>query len=439
MVAELTGKRTLSPITKIISEALGGIVDRPVNLDDATVGILRTHILHGATEFLVETHTRTDAAENTKTAPASDLERASRAHPAHPAGRTGTSDETPSAPLGGQGGHGGHLPGRDFAGEVNFPAEGVPAPEPPALLPTVEGVPAAEGLILDVETFSTVDLKKVGLHYYAAHPTTGVSVACHAFGSAGDVRTWQPGEPVPAEIERHITAGGRLIAHNSRFEAAILRHVLGPRHGWPIPKPEQWTCTLARAAYHGFPPSLEELSGAVPLDNRKDKGGHALMLRMSHPRSFRPDGTPRWWHEEDPGRLVKLTDYCGADVLAEQELDRRLPELPERERRLWLMDGEINDRGLPIDIVGTQALADAVEAEVAALDAELGQLTGGAVSAVTNPGALKAWLGGRGLRLPAWTRSTWPGRWRTPPSWPTPSRTGPSSSGRKARRRRPRS
>jgi hypothetical protein len=49
-----------------------------------------------------------------------------------------------------------------------------------------------------------------------------------------------------------------------------------------------------------------------------------------------------------------------ADVLAEQELDRRL-ELPERERRLWLMDAEINNRGLSIDIVRDAALADAVE------------------------------------------------------------------------------
>jgi hypothetical protein len=111
--AELTGKRSLSPITNMISAALGGIVDRPVNLDDTTVGILRTHLLHGATEFRVETHLTGDAPEDTKSAPAGDSETGKPSHPSHP---TGTGGEAPSAPLGGVGRMGGHLPGRDCAG-----------------------------------------------------------------------------------------------------------------------------------------------------------------------------------------------------------------------------------------------------------------------------------------------------------------------------------
>jgi hypothetical protein len=106
--------------------------------------------------------------------------------------------------------------------------------------------------------------------------------------------------------------------------------------------------------YHGFRPGLEALSEALPLKNKKDSDGHGLMLRMSRPRGRREDGSPRWWHEEDPTRLSLLTDYCWRDVLAEQELDRRLPELPMRERAVWLMDAEINDRGILIDTVGTR-------------------------------------------------------------------------------------
>jgi DNA polymerase len=297
------------------------------------------------------------------------------------------------------GGTGGAFSGQDFACGTKFPVEGVSTPDPADLLPSVEEVPAAKGLVIDVETFSVADLKKVGLHFYASHPTTGVSVACYAIGPTGEVRTWYPGQPVPEEIQRHIAAGGKLTAHNSGFEAEIIQHILGPRYGWLIPKPEQWSCTLARAAYHAFPPSLDELSEAVPLTNKKGMEGHALMLRMSRPRGFRPEGTPRWWHEEDPARLARLAQYCRGDILAEQELDRRVPELPERERRLWLMDVEINDHGILIDTRGAQALADAVEVEVAALGTELARLTDGAVSAVTNPGALRTWLAERGLNF----------------------------------------
>jgi DNA polymerase len=261
----------------------------------------------------------------------------------------------------------------------------------------VDEVREAGSLVLDIETFSTVDLKKVGLHFYAAHKTTGVSVACYAFGAVGAVQVWRPGEPVPEAVRRHITIGGRMVAHNAAFEAALLREVLGPRHGWPIPKPTQWSCTLARAIYHGFPPGLEALSEAVPLENKKDNDGHGLMLRMSRPRGRREDGSLRWWHEEDPTRLSLLADYCCRDVLAEQELDRRLPELPPRERALWLMDAEINDRGILIDTVGTEVLARATAEERGRLDQELSQLTGGAVPAASNVTALKEWLAGRSL------------------------------------------
>src|SRR5262249_15794665 len=118
MVAELIGKRTLSPITNVIGTVLSGIVDRPVNLDDTTVGILRTRTLHGAAQFVVETHTRGGAVEISGTAPASNPEEPQSFHPSHPTGPTGVLDDDPSTPLGRIGGTGGVLSGRDFTGEI---------------------------------------------------------------------------------------------------------------------------------------------------------------------------------------------------------------------------------------------------------------------------------------------------------------------------------
>jgi hypothetical protein len=56
MYADLAGKPHPDPISKLISMALGAVKDRPVDLDDATVGILRARTLDGNAQFRVETH-----------------------------------------------------------------------------------------------------------------------------------------------------------------------------------------------------------------------------------------------------------------------------------------------------------------------------------------------------------------------------------------------
>jgi hypothetical protein len=156
---------------------------------------------------------------------------------------------------------------------------------------------------------------------------------------------------------------------------------------------------MARAAYHGFPPKLEDLAEAMPLANKKDKEGHGNMLRMARPRGFNKDGSPRWWHEEEPERRAHLTAYCIKDVLAEQEAARRLPELPEREQQIWQMDAAINDRGILIDVVGTDSLMRVTGVEVERLNAVLAETTGGAVETTTKLPALKRWLSDRGISI----------------------------------------
>jgi hypothetical protein len=54
MVGELEGKAYRSPTAQIIGRALARIVDRTVNLDDTTRGVLRSRLLHGNTAFKVE-------------------------------------------------------------------------------------------------------------------------------------------------------------------------------------------------------------------------------------------------------------------------------------------------------------------------------------------------------------------------------------------------
>jgi hypothetical protein len=393
LLGELHGKPVRDPITSVIGRLLGSIVDRPVELGATTVGVLKSKTTHGNNQwFRVETHSSgrsdiskipaADNSENTQNAPP----------PLHARPEQGVEDVA---------GRGGGASGADLDCSEPKISNYREAPPPPdhfgSPQPTDEELSETESLVLDIETFSTVDLKRVGLHYYVAHPDTDVSVACYAFGATGTVQTWLPGQSVPDAILRHVAAGGRMVAHNFSFEVEILRRILGPRHGWPVPAQEQWTCTMARAACHAFPASLDGLSEALPLKARKNQAGHALMLRMARPRGFDADGKPRWWHVEEPTRLADgLAPYCGDDVRAEQEANYRLPELPAREQLIWRLDAAINDRGITIDVAGADALARATTAELACLNAEMAKVSGGAVAAVTNVSALKSWLIGRG-------------------------------------------
>jgi DNA polymerase len=92
---------------------------------------------------------------------------------------------------------------------------------------------AARRVVIDVETRSTLDLKKVGAARYAAHPTTDVWCAAFAVDD-GPVQLWLPGDPLPPDLLEAITDPGcALIAHNAAFERAIWQHILTPRYDWP--------------------------------------------------------------------------------------------------------------------------------------------------------------------------------------------------------------
>ncbi len=53
-------------------------------------------------------------------------------------------------------------------------------------------------LHIDLETRSTVDLRKAGVHIYSEHPDTDVIIACWAIDK-GPVQTWRPGMDLPEQ------------------------------------------------------------------------------------------------------------------------------------------------------------------------------------------------------------------------------------------------
>lgn len=257
------------------------------------------------------------------------------------------------------------------------------------------------GLDIDFETRSAVDLKAVGAYAYFEHPTTEVMLASYAIDD-GPVKRWRIGEPCPAEVRAHIEAGGRVYAHSAGFERLALREVLGPRHGWPVPRLEQYHCVAATAAALSLPRDLDRACRALGLPFQKDDEGHRLMLRMCKPRKARKGEDPNvlhWYGWNDPALVERLHVYCDADVRAARAARRRMMPLSDDMQNFYWISERINDRGVRVDRASAMAALELADKAKRIVDAELAQVTGGAVRSATQVEALKSWIAGRGVAL----------------------------------------
>lgn len=252
-------------------------------------------------------------------------------------------------------------------------------------------------VVIDLETCSTCDLRKTGAQVYAEHPSTMVTIACYAIDN-DLVETWVPGMPPPHVFALAVAAGATVVAQNYLFEFNVYHRKLVPL-GWPVIPQSQWSCTMARSYVAGFPGGLEAASRAMKLAIPKDAKARDLMLRMCRPRSYDAAGNPVWWHETSPDHYRDLQAYCRVDVEAERCMDKALPELSPRERKIFDADGSINQRGLLIDqplVVALRAVAATAKER---LTKELVAVTGGAVATVNQVAKMKAWLEASGVPL----------------------------------------
>jgi DNA polymerase bacteriophage-type len=252
-------------------------------------------------------------------------------------------------------------------------------------------------LFHDFETRSTLDLKSVGSYRYSKHPTTDVWCCAYAVDD-GPVQIWVPGDPVPPEfIEAANNPEWTTSAHNDQFERLITTHIMAPRYGWPIVPIERRRCPMAAALALALPGKLEMVAEALNLKQRKDAAGHKLMLKMAKPRKPRPDEDPDgvYWID-DAESLEQLKRYNKQDVEVDRELHYRLrPLIPEEQVR-WQFDALVNDRGFAVDRDLAKAMVKIAETARLEIDAELEEITGGAVTAVSQTARLTQWLGDNG-------------------------------------------
>lgn len=249
-------------------------------------------------------------------------------------------------------------------------------------------------LHIDFETRSTVDLKKAGLDVYAHHPSTDVWCCCWALDDE-DVEWWVLGDPAPEPLMELVRSGVRIVAHNAGFEWTIWNTILVPRYGWVPFAFEQMDCTAARAAAMSLPRDLRRAAIAMGLSERKDDKGKRLMLQMAKPRRIEPDNTVVWW--ECAAKFDILLEYCKQDVRTERALSKQLQPLSDFERRVWLLDHRINQRGVRIDKRSVRTARRMVVEALDTLNGDLARVTQQQVKTLKNNGSLTSWLAGQGV------------------------------------------
>lgn len=246
-------------------------------------------------------------------------------------------------------------------------------------------------LHIDIETYSSVDIKKSGAYKYTQSLDFEILLCAYAFGDDPiQIIDLAQGETLPKEFTEALLDPEVIkCAHNATFERISFK-----QYGFNIPI-DQWFCTAVKSAYCGLPLALEMVSSVLKLEEKgKLSTGKALIRYFCNPckptkaNGMRMRNFP--WH--DPEKWEDFKRYCVNDVEAEREIDHRLAhyELPPFEQLNYLIDQEINDTGVLVDV---KFVENAV-----AIDDKFGEETIARVKEITgldnpnSPAQLKGWL-----------------------------------------------
>ena len=123
---------------------------------------------------------------------------------------------------------------------------------------------------------------------------------------------------------------------------------------------------------------MEKALKAIGSSVEKDLEGAKLIKVFCSPRKpTKADARTRILPEDDPVRFNRFSEYCATDVLGEVVLDEALPDLIPRQRRMFLLDMAMNDRGLPIDIPLVRKALKVVKSLEEDIGRRVSALTGG--------------------------------------------------------------
>ncbi len=208
-------------------------------------------------------------------------------------------------------------------------------------------------LSIDIETYSSVDIKKAGLFKYAQSSDFQILLLAFAWDN----------QPVSlVDLTTDADTFQMMIIQQALQDPNVLKHAYNAAFEWyclnragyrtPI---DHWRCTMAHGLYCGYTAGLGATGEALGLPQDKKKLGTGMALirtfcvpqKPSKTNGMRTRTMP--WHEPEKWDLFKT--YCRQDVEAEREIERRLSlwPMPAQEQRLWEMDCQMNATGVKVD------------------------------------------------------------------------------------------
>lgn len=246
-------------------------------------------------------------------------------------------------------------------------------------------------LHLDIETYSTVDLKKNTVYRYVEDEEWQILICSWCVGQ-GEIHTAYGHEEISG-IPGLFDPAVRKIAHNSDFERINFSALKGLPVGTYI-DPEEYIDTAVLASLWGYPRSLKGFCKVVGGE-AKDEAGGRLINMFSVPN--RKGG--RTLPEERPADWDAYVEYNRQDVVSMRDniyrLGKGFPSAEEYEA--WITTTRINDRGIKIDTALASAAHRQYEANKARDLARVKEITG-----LDNPNSVqqfKGWLADQGFEM----------------------------------------
>ncbi|HEL1237640.1 TPA: hypothetical protein TVN78_001262 [Streptococcus equi subsp. zooepidemicus] len=275
-----------------------------------------------------------------------------------------------------------------------------------------------ETISIDIETYSSVDLKKCGVYKYAESDDFEILLFAYSIdGSEVKVIDLAKGEEIPVEILDAFTNESiSKWAFNAQFERVCLSRYLRDKGISLDPfydnnefstsmamflNPTSWKCTMIWSATLGLPLSLEGVGAVLGLDKQKLSEGKNLIKYFCVPctPTKTNGGRTRNKHYHDEEKWEQFKSYNKRDVEVEKGIQIKLSKFPVSED-IWdefYLDQEINDRGIAIDPVLVES---AIEIDSNIRENIMKKLVD--ITGLENPNSvlqMRTWLSEHGLEM----------------------------------------
>ena len=265
-------------------------------------------------------------------------------------------------------------------------------------------------LAIDVETYSSVDIKSAGAYKYCEAPDFEILLFAYAFNDEEvqivDIAQY---EVLPERVIKALCDPNII---KTAFNASFERNAIFQFYGMPVAA-THWNCTMIKALTMGLPGSLDMVAKVLNFaeDKQKMKEGKALIQYFSKPckPTKTNGGRNRNLPEHAPDKWETFKLYCKQDVEVERSIRNKLSryETLDKEQRLWELDQLINDRGVGTDLVLIEKAIECDAHYAKRLENEARELTG--LDNPNSPAQLKKWLSERvGFEVKSLTKDSVP-------------------------------